>query len=242
MELGRVSTFLIFVAAASVAWAQTADELVAKNLAARGGAERLRAIRTLLITGTISFGNESSPLTVKMRRPSQIREEFKVQGTEMTRAYDGSAGWQSQKSGDQSKVDALSGGEEDNIREEAENAIGGALLDYTKKGSKVEALGKDTVGGKPIYKLKVTTHMGTGITQSLDATTYLEVYEEIERTVNGKLTTIVEEVGDYREVGGVKFAHRFVSGTREDPKATTLQVEKMELDVPIEASVFAMPK
>jgi hypothetical protein len=33
-----------------------------------------------------------------------------------------------------------------------------------------------------------------------------------------------------------------VSGTKENPQATTLQVDKMELNVPIEASVFAMPK
>ena len=235
-----ISVLALFLATA--AWAQTADELVAKNLAARGGAEKLRAIRTMLVTGTISFGKESSPITVKMRRPNQIREEFKMQETEIVRAYDGSAGWQSQKSGDQSKVEALSGGEADNIREEAENAIGGALLDCAKKGSKVEALGKDTWREKPVYKLKITTHLGTTITQYLDAASYLEVYEEIERTVDGKVTTIVEEVSDYREAGGVKFAHRFVSGTKEEPHATTLQVEKMEVDVPIEASVFAMPK
>ena len=242
MKIGRGAAFLFCFAIAAGGWAQTADELVARNLAARSGAEKLRAIQTMLITGTISFGKESSPITVRVRRPNQIREEFKMQETEITRAYDGSVGWQSQKSGAQSKVDVLGGGDADNIREEAENAIGGPLLDYAKKGSRVETLGKDTWGGKPAYKVKVTTHMGTNITLFLDAATYLEMYEEIERTVDGKLTTIVEEVSDYREVGGVKLAHRFVSGTKEDPQATTLQVEKMELDVPMEASLFAMPK
>ena len=242
MKVGCGAAFLIWLALAAGGWAQTADELVAKNVAARGGAEKFRAIRTMLITGTISLGKESSPIKVRVRGPSQIREEFKMQETEITRAYDGSTGWQSQKSPDQSKVDVLSGGDADNIREEAENAIGGPILDYAKKGSKIEALGKDTLGGKPAYKVKVTTHMGTNITLFLDAASYLEIYEEIERTVDGKLTTIVEEVSDYREVGGVKFAHRFVSGTKEDPQATTLQVEKMELDVPMEASLFAMPK
>ena len=233
---------LVLLGAACVAWGQTADELVARNLAARGGADKLRAIRTMVITGTISFGDQSSPLTVKAWRPNQIREEFKVQGTEITRAYDGTIGWQIQKSGEESKVDVLHGGDAENIREEAENAIEGPLVDYAKKGSKVEALGKDTVGGKPVYKLKITTHGGTSITQFLDAGTYLEVHQEIERTVDGKLTTIVEDVGDYRAVGGMKFAHRFVSGPKENPQATTLQVEKMELDVPIEAGAFALPK
>jgi len=240
MKIWRIGAFVVLCLAPLSA--QTADELVAKNLEARGGADKLRAVQTIVITGTISFGNQTSPIHVKIRRPHQILEEFTVQNTEITRAYDGTSGWQSEKSGDHSKVDALVGGEADNIREEAENAIEGPLLDYAKKGSKIEALGKDTVGGKPVYKLRITTHMGTSITQFLDASTYLEVYEEIERTVNGKLMLIVEDVSDYREVGGIKFAHKFVSGSKEDPQASTFQVDKMEIGVPVDASVFVMPQ
>src|SRR5262249_22971774 len=120
--------------------------------------------------------------------------------------------------------------------------IEGPLLDYAKKGSKAEFLGKDTVGGKPVFKLKITTKMGTSITQFLDASSYLEIHEEIERSANGKLVMIVEDVSDYRDVNGVKFAHRFVSGTKENPTASTLQIEKMQINVPVEAQTFAKPQ
>jgi hypothetical protein len=222
--------------------AQTADELVAKNVATRGGAEKLRAIQTMRMTGTISFGDSSSPILVEARRPRQIREEFSDGGTAMVRAYDGTTGWVTQRKGTEGNTEAMSGGEADNIREEAENAIEGPLLDYAKKGSKAEVLGRDTWDGKPVYKLKITTRMGTTITQFLDAGSYLEIHEEIERTVNGKLILIVEDVGDYRDVAGAKFAHRFVSGTTANPHATSLQIDKMELNVPIYDSVFVMPK
>lgn len=228
--------------AANLAFAQSADELIAKNLAARGGAEKLRAIQTMRMTGTIAFGGESSPILVKVQRTAKIREDFKVQGADITRAFDGSKGWQMQKKDAESKVEELARGEADSIREEAENAIEGPLLDYSKKGSKTEVLGRDTWGGKPVFRLKITTHMGTGITQFLDAITYLEVHEEIERTASGKPVLIVEDVGDYREVSGVKFAHRFVSGPKENPQAAILQIEKMELNVPMGADEFAMPK
>jgi hypothetical protein len=242
MIVARVAVYFVSFVVASAAWAQTADELVTRNLAARGGANKLRAIRTMKLTGTLSFGDTTSPISVQARRPSQIREDFKVQGNDVTRAYDGTTGWQSEKAGDQTKAEALTAGDADNIREEAENAIEGPLLDYVRKGSKLKVLGRDTVDGKAVYKLKITTHMGTSITQFLDAATYLEIHEEIERTVDGKLVMIVEDVRDYRDVGGVKFAHRFISGTKDNPHATTLQIEKMQLDVPIDASVFTMPK
>lgn len=233
---------LLLLAATLPASAQTADELIAKNLAARGGADKLRTIQTMHLTGTISFGDQSSPIDVKAKRPAGIRENFTVQGTNITRAYDGTKGWQAQKKDAENKVEELTGGEADNIREEAENAIEGPLLDYAKKGSKIETLGRETYDGKPVFKLKITTHMGTTITQYLDAATYLEVHEDIERSANGKLMLIVEDVSDYRDVGGVKYAHRFVSGSKDNPKASTFQVDKMELNVPVDATAFAMPK
>ena len=228
---------IVFLALAVSGVAQTADELIVKNLSARGGADKLRAIRTMTMTGTISFGDPSSPLTVKAGRPNQIREDFAIDGTSITRAYDGSSGWE--KKGDQVRL--LEAGELNNIREEAENAIEGPLLDYGARGSKAETLGKVDLNGKPAYKLKITTGLGTSITQFLDATTYLEIHEEIERSVNGSGMTIVEDVGDYRDVDGVKFAHRFVSGTRENPSASTLQIEKMQLNLRVEPSEFNKP-
>lgn len=230
-------TSAILLLTSAICTAQTADELVAKSLAARGGAEKLRAIHSMVMTGTLSFGDASSPLTVNAGRPNRIREDFKLDGSPMTRAYDGASGWQIQGG----QTTDLTGGDLNNIREEAENAIEGPLLDYAKKGSKVEALGKDTWAGKPVFKLKITTKTGTAITEFLDASSYLEIHEEIERFANGKLMLIVEDVGDYRDVDGIKFAHRFVSGTRENPAASILQIDKMQLNVPVDAAVFAKP-
>jgi len=240
--MARITTIATLCALSMLCAAQTADELIARNLAARGGAAKLHAIQSMRMTGTISFGDSSSPITVRVKRPTEIREDFKVREVGIVRAFDGAAGWQSQKGDEAPKAEELKGGDLDNIREEAENAIEGPLLDYANKGSKVDFVGKDNLEGKPVYKLKITTHLGTTITEFLDATTYLEIHEEIERATNGKVITIVEDVGDYRDVGGVKFPHLFVSGPKDNPTASRLQIEKTELNVPIAADEFAMPK
>jgi len=239
LKIGMIANCVVLSA---VCFAQSADELIAKNLAARGGAAKLHAIQTMQMTGTISFGDTSSPISVRVKRPSQIREDFKVREGGIVRAFDGAAGWQSQKGDEAPKVEELKGGDLDNLREEAENAIEGPLLDYANKGSKADFVGKDNLEGKPVYKLKITTHLGTTITEFLEATTYLEIHEEIERAANGKVISIVEDVGDYRDVGGIKFPHLFVSGPKENPTASRLQIEKTELNLPIAADEFAMPK
>ena len=49
-----VAALLVFIAVPSAA--QTVDELVAKNIAARGGMDKIKAIDTLKITRTVATG------------------------------------------------------------------------------------------------------------------------------------------------------------------------------------------
>ena len=113
--------------------AQTADELVAENVAVRGGAAKLHAINTMTMTATISFfgPQASSPLTVHAMRPDKIREDLIIDGKPSMRAYDGKIGWQEEPG---RGAEELTGGALENIRDEGENAIEGPLLDYTAKG------------------------------------------------------------------------------------------------------------
>ncbi len=236
----RHCVYLVVISGANSAGAQSADDLVAKNIAARGGAAKLHSVQTMTMDGTISFGPDaSSPLTVHVMRPDKIREDFNIDGRPSVRAYDGKIGWQDMPGGN--GVEELSGGALENIRDEGENAIEGPLLDYAAKGNKVEYLGKDSVDGKPCFKLKTTLKGGTTIVQYLDAGSMLEIHEEIDRDVNGQRVTIIEDVGDYRDVDGVRLAHSFVSGTKDDPGRTKLSIAKFTLNQPIEATVFVKP-
>jgi hypothetical protein len=221
---------------------QTADEIVAKNLAARGGLEKLRAIRTMVLTGRISLGPDAEgPITVRLVRPVSIREDFTIQGSAGARAYDGHTGWQIVP-GSGKGPQPLSGPDLANLQDEALNGIDGPLADYAAKGNRVEFLGTADVEGQRCYRLKVTLKTGRVMYQYLDAQSFLEVREEIERTLNGKLVTLEEEVGDYRETGGILFAHSFVSGLKGNPLRSRLSIEKIELNPAIDPAVFQMPK
>ena len=61
------------VVAVSTARAQTpsVDEIVAKNLAARGGVDKLRALTTMKMTGTVNVQGMDMPLTVMTKRPNR---------------------------------------------------------------------------------------------------------------------------------------------------------------------------
>src|SRR5271154_6137872 len=195
------------------AQAQTADELIAKNVAARGGIAKLRAIRSMLITAKlVTPDGGGGPMTVRLLRPDLIQEEMKFGATVTIRTFDGKSGWTSNRGSSHEDVKVLTGGDLENLRDEGANGIDGALADYKTKGNRVEFSGAAVVEGRPCYKLKVTLRSGHVQYQYLDSQTFLEVHEEIVRSFDGKETTIEESVGDYRQEGGVLFAHKFVSG------------------------------
>ena len=79
------------VVAASAARAQTpsVDDLVAKNLAARGGLDKLRGVQTMKMTGTVNVQGMDMPITVMTKRPNLLFQEMTMQGQRMVSAFDG---------------------------------------------------------------------------------------------------------------------------------------------------------
>jgi hypothetical protein len=75
--------------------AQTVDEIVARHLAARGGAARIEAVESLRMTGKARGPEGREALVVReIKRPARIRTEFTFQGLTGVYACDGEQGWQ----------------------------------------------------------------------------------------------------------------------------------------------------
>src|ERR1700686_3780631 len=76
---------------------QTADELIAKNVQARGGMEKMKAIKTMRMTGRFEGeGGFTASTGQENERPNLVRETFSLQGMTAVQAYDGATGWQIQ--------------------------------------------------------------------------------------------------------------------------------------------------
>ena len=66
--------------------ALTADQVIAKNLEARGGAEKIAALKSAKVTGKMMMGpGMEAPFTMEWKRPDKVRMEFTIQ--EIGRAH-----------------------------------------------------------------------------------------------------------------------------------------------------------
>ena len=75
--------------------AQTADEIIAKNIQARGGLDKLKSVQTIKSTATMAMGpGMEAPGMLIQKRGNLARLEFTVQGLTAVQAYDGKNAWQ----------------------------------------------------------------------------------------------------------------------------------------------------
>ena len=223
-----------------VAHPQTAEELVNKNTQAKGGLEKIKAINTVRMTGKFDGGGGfTARQSQENKRPNLVRETFSLQGMTAVTAYDGAAGWQIQPFGGHKDPELMG---EDDLRDLLLDAdFDGPLVDYKEKGNTVEYLGHDVIDGDDALRLKVTLKNGDIIYYFLDPDTYLEIRKEIQQFIRGSIREHVFELGSYKAVGGVMYPFSISQGSKNNPREQTTTVEKMEVNVPIPDSDFALP-
>jgi len=226
---------------AAGARAQTVEELVARNTQAKGGLEKIKAIRTLRTRGTLVQGSFMAEVGQEQKRPGMLRSTFTVQGMTAIQAYDGQTGWQI--SPFQGRKDAELLGEDD-LRDLVEDSdIDGPLVDYKEKGNTVEFLGRDTVDGDDVLRLKCTLKNGDIVYYDLDPDSYLEIRVEKQQFIRGALRERVSDLGSYKPVAGVMYPYSIETGPKNNPDARSkVTIDTIEANVPLDDAQFKMPK
>jgi hypothetical protein len=220
---------------------QTAEELVDKNIQAKGGMEKIKAIHSLHMTGKLTGGGGfTATVTQDGMRPNLVRETFSLQGMTGVQAYDGTVGWQIQPFGGHKDPELMG---EDDLRDLLLDAdFDGPLVDYREKGNTVEYLGHDVVDGDDALRLKVTLKNGDILYYYLDPDTYLEIRKEIQKFIRGSIKENVVDLGSYKPVAGVMYPFSIASGQKNRPNAAqTTTLEKIDVNVPLAKSEFELP-
>lgn len=222
------------------AYSQTADELVNKNIQAKGGIDKIRAIHSVRITGKLSGGGGFTAVTMQENeRPNRVRETFSLQGMTAVTAYDGSTGWQIQPFGGHKDPEFMG---EDDLKDLLLDAdFDGPLVDYKEKGNTVEFMGHDVVDGDDALRLKVTLKNGDIIYYYLDPDTFLEIRKEVQEFVRGSVRESVTEMGSYKPVAGVMFPYSISQGSKANPGAQTTTIGKIEVNINIDPADFEVP-
>ena len=211
--------------------AQTVDQIVARHLAARGGAKKIRALKTQSLYGTLGFApNPGEPFHVEMKRPGKMRQEISMNHDQFIQVIDAHEGWTLRAGKPPEPMPAAQ------LKNMAGSAdLDGPLLDYKARGNRVELAGKEKVDGRDAFKLIVTMQDGTIRNEFIDAKTYLDV--KWEGTVGGE--KMESYFHDYRKVKGLAYAFTIdSSGANFKQK---LVFHRIEVNIDLPDSHFTKP-
>ena len=235
--LSLATLLLAFTWSAIPAAAQTLEDVLAKNLKAKGGAESLKSTNSVRMTGRLSAPSAPGEMaiTIMAKRPNMVRREMAMAGQTMAFGFDGTNVWAQQGAG---PAQPITGPQADQVKQTAE--FDSVFLTYKEAGHTVELVGPETVDGRSLHHVKVTRKDGMVQHYYLDAETGLEARMVVDADQGGMKMKVETSLSDYRNVDGRMIPFKLKQTTNGTPSAE-ITFDKIEFNVPMEDALFKMP-
>jgi outer membrane lipoprotein-sorting protein len=218
-----------------LAAAQTVDEIVARNIEARGGLEKLRSVQTVKTTGKLVGGGREMPMTIWVKRPNKVRRETTFPDRTVTVGFDGTTVWGLDST--IGKAQQITGPQAEGTRDDAD--IDPLLLDYNQKGLRVELVGQEKIAEETVNHLRVTRKNGKVSHYYLSAETGLEARITDTFEQGGMKMEVRTDLSNYQTVDGMRLPFsikQFSNGTL----AVEFTLEKVEFNTPVDDEMFRM--
>jgi hypothetical protein len=239
-RFGKSVLFFAVVALFSgVAAAQSVDDVIASNIKARGGLEKIKAVHSVRTTSKLTQGSFRAAYVQENKRPDRVREEAIIQGLAQVQAYDGKVGWQISPFGGRKDPELMSQDDTKTLVIDAD--IDGPLVDYKQKGHKAELVGHDSVEGTDCYKVKLSLKNGDVRYYFLDSDSFLELKIENQSNIRGTVQYTETYFGDYEQVNGIYYPFAVETGDKGSDSRIRFAVDKIEQDVSLDDAHFSMP-
>ena len=216
----------------------TADQIVRKNVEARGGLAAWQKVSTMTMTGQMDLGKGvQAPYTIELKRGRKVRVELVFEGKTAVQVYDGTNGWKVRPFLGHADAEPFTAEEASKAAGDAD--IDGLLIGYAERGTKIKLEGVEPVEGHDAYKVQVTLKNGQQRDVWVDKATFLELKIDGTRTVNGKQRNLSTYFRDYRTVDGVKIPFKYETAVDGVKTTDSIVVEKVTVNDKLDDSMFA---
>jgi outer membrane lipoprotein-sorting protein len=239
--------------------ALSADKIVEKNVAARGGLSAWRSVRSISWKGKMGAGASTYtsvikgkirtkerpeavlPFVLEFKRPYRSRLEIEFDGQTAVQVYDGTSGWKLRPYLGRKDAEPFTPAELKQVA--GEPGIDGFLIDYAAKGSKIELAGTGKVENRDCYELKVTTKSGQTHHVWVDGETFLDAKIQGDpRVLDGRPRQVSIYPRDFKTDGGLKIPHVIETVVEGGAKPEKITIESVAINAKIDDSRFAKPK
>lgn len=224
----------------SYGYGKAINELIERNIAAKGGSDTWQNISSLRLSGQMDLGQGLRvPYIIEQKRPGKMCLEYEFSRKMAIQCVDGNNGWRLLPFRGQVKPVAMSS--EDALKMSDTASIDSLLFAAAQRGYQIELLGEVEVSGRMTSKLKISMPGGTQRWLYLDKETGLEVKLESQRVLRGEEKMVETLFSDWMQVGGLLIAGRQETRTSGDSQSQFVTVEHVDVNPAIANDRFVIP-
>jgi hypothetical protein len=254
--VGAVLCACVIALAARAGWAASAPaaelsaaQIVAKNVAARGGLEAWRKVNSMVWMGHLERLNAPAPsmsFVLELKRPNKTRFEINAMRQTTTRIFDGVQGWKTRPGPRNGHNLTAYTPEELKFARDAQT-IDGPLIDYEAKGSAVTLQGVEQLEGRKAYHLKVQFVSGERQDVWVDARSFLDLRVDRmapfnPRGPNDAAATVPVYLRNYKTIEGLQIPTTLEIGVGRGGTPDKMEIERIAVNPPLADRLFANPE
>ena len=223
----------------------SAEQIVDRNVVARGGLDGWRKIESMTLTGKLEAGGKTNPelpFVMRMKRPHKSRLEIRFKDQTAVQVYDGVSGWKVRPFLNRDDVEPYTA--EEAKQAKAWEELDGPLVDFAKKGTKLALAGTGKVEGRDAYALKLTMKDGRERTIWIDGSTFLELKIDGEpRRIDGKMRNVAVFYRDFKKQQNGLMVPGMLETIVDAPKQSPhkMRIEAVAFNEPMADSLFVKP-
>ncbi|KNB60348.1 hypothetical protein [Chryseobacterium sp. Hurlbut01] len=204
-----------------LSFAQTAKEIIDKNIELSGGLTSWKLLNSVLLQGKVILGiKDEYPIKIYQQRPNLTKTVLTINGKETAiEGYDGSKGYAMNYATNKLQVYA------DYIPESFDNDF----IDWENKGFEAKYLGKEKVGEIYCHKVELTKNVNKNF-YYFDTKTYM-LLKEIKREETLSYS-------DYKKVGNLLMPFRIESSSTKKDGDFVMLLNKVDINKVFPSNIF----
>jgi outer membrane lipoprotein-sorting protein len=226
---------LLFFANAGV-FAQSANDIINKNIEAMGGRDKLSRLNSVYEEMTTSVMGQDIPAKIWIVNEKGMRTEMTVMGQQMITVITADTGWMINPMTGNNTPQPLPS----NILKQSlgKMDLRGQLMDYMNQGFTATLLGKEADGSKEAYKIKLVKSGQPTFTFYIDVSSYLISKIATDANTNGQNTAVIVVMSDYRKTPEGYF-FPFLTTIEAGSSEIKSQITKLTINPAVDPSLFA---
>lgn len=231
-------SFLFSLLAIAV-FSQTAEEIVAKHLAAMGG-NALSNLKTMQMETKLTVQQAPGmeiPMTMTVVNQKAALIKVSVMGMTQVSCVNGDKGWATNPFAGKMDPEPMTADQVAFMKDMTD--IAGSLHNYKEKGYSVEYVGKEDFEGTEVHKLKVVKTPTKTEYILIDPETWYNVKNITVATVDGKEETSESVNSNFKAEGGVVMP--FTVEQTGMMGASVMTLTSVKINEPVDDKVFEMP-